>query len=68
MTIDMVGVSVRQSIWWVCWCDNRYGGCVGVTIYMEIVSVRQSIWWVCWCDNRYGGCVSETINMVGMLV
>ena len=47
MTIDMVGVSVRQSIWWVCWCDNRYGGCVGVTIYMEIVSVRQSIWWVC---------------------
>ena len=40
----MVGVSVRQSIWRVCWCDNRYGGCVDVTIDMVGVSVRQSIW------------------------
>ena len=43
----MVGVSVRQSIWLVCQCDNLYGGCVSETIYMEGVSVRQSIWWVC---------------------
>ena len=40
----MVIVSVRQSIWWVCQCDNLYGERVGVTINMVGVSVRQSIW------------------------
>ena len=35
----MVGVSVRQSIWWVCWCDNLYGECVGETINMVGVLV-----------------------------
>ena len=47
MTIYMVSVSVRQSIWWVCQCDNLYGGCVGETVNMVGVSVRQSIWLVC---------------------
>ena len=40
----MVIVSVRQSIWWVCQCDNRYGDCVSETINMVGMSVRQSIW------------------------
>ena len=39
MTIDMVIVSVRQSIWWVCQCDNLYDECVSETINMVGVSV-----------------------------
>ena len=39
----MVIVSVRQSIWWVCQCDNLYGVCWCDNQYGEcVISMTKS--------------------------